>query len=120
MQVIIGNKNPQVISMGQVGPPGPTGLKGDHETQHTHQFDHLTLLAKGSIDVKNNGISTIFKAPHMIFISKDSVHSMTALEDDTVAYCIHSLTQHDGTSEYVKYVDDLVSDDMIPNGTKSV
>ena len=28
MQVIIGNKNPQVISMGQVGPPGPTGPAG--------------------------------------------------------------------------------------------
>jgi quercetin dioxygenase-like cupin family protein len=92
--------------------------KGDHETQHTHQFDHLTLLARGSLEVVTNGKSTKFTAPHMIFISKDAEHSLTALEDDTVAYCIHSMTTHDGKNEYVKYVDDLVSDDMIPDGTK--
>jgi quercetin dioxygenase-like cupin family protein len=92
--------------------------KGDHETQHTHQFDHVTLLARGSLEVVTNGESTVFTAPHMIFISKDSEHSLTALEDDTVAYCIHSMTPHDGTNEYIKYVDDLVSDDMIPKGIK--
>jgi len=89
--------------------------KGDHETQHTHQFDHTTLLAKGSLEVVVNGKSTIFKSPHMIFISKDHDHSMTALEDDTVAYCIHAMTAHDGINEYTKHVDDLVSPDMIPN-----
>lgn len=88
--------------------------KGDHETQHTHQFDHMTLLAKGSLDVVCNGESTIFTAPHMIFISKDHEHSMTALEDDTVAYCIHAIMAFDGESEYTKHVDDIVSDDMIP------
>jgi quercetin dioxygenase-like cupin family protein len=85
---------------------------GDHETQHTHQFDHLTLLAKGSLEVTTNGEVTVFTAPHMIFISKDSIHSMTALEDNTVAYCIHSLNGSDST----RYVDDLVSADMVPNG----
>jgi quercetin dioxygenase-like cupin family protein len=94
--------------------------KGDHETQHTHQFDHLTLLARGSLEVVTNGEPTVFTAPHMIFISKDAEHSLTALEDDTVAYCIHSMTAHDGKNEYIKYVDDLVSDDMIPTGTKTI
>ena len=86
---------------------------GDHETQHTHQFDHLTLLAKGSLDVSTNGANTVFTAPHMIFISKDSIHSMTALEDNTVAYCIHALIN---SGENLKVVDDLVTPDMVPNG----
>lgn len=91
--------------------------RGDHETQHTHQFDHLTLLAKGSLEVEANGKKTVFVSPHMIFISKDTVHSLTALEDDTVAYCIHAMGPHDGVSEYIRYIDDIVSDNMVPNGS---
>lgn len=93
---------------------------GDHETQHSHQFDHVTLLAKGSMEIVTNGETTIFKAPHMIFIAKEAVHSLTALEDDTLAYCIHPMGAHDGVSEYIQYVDDMIYPAMIPNGSKGV
>ena len=78
---------------------------GDIEQGHTHQFDHLTLLAKGSLKVTINGISTTFVAPHMIFIRKDKMHELTALEDNTVAYCIHAITDNSG---------DIVDETMIP------
>jgi quercetin dioxygenase-like cupin family protein len=65
--------------------------KGDVEQGHTHQFDHLTLLAFGSLSVTVEGKTTEFKAPHMIFIHKDKMHELVALEDDTVAYCIHAM-----------------------------
>lgn len=64
---------------------------GDIELGHSHQFDHLTLLASGSLEVTANGAKTIFKAPHMIYIRKDIEHQLQALEDNTVAYCIHAL-----------------------------
>jgi hypothetical protein len=64
---------------------------GDMEVGHTHQFDHLTLLASGSLKVTVDGVSDTFVAPMMIYIHKDKVHELTALEDNTVAYCIHAL-----------------------------
>jgi len=36
---------------------------GDIEIGHTHQFDHLTLLAKGKLKVTVEGVVTEFTAP---------------------------------------------------------
>lgn len=82
---------------------------GDIEQGHTHPFDHLTLLAFGSLKVVANGQETIFKAPNMIYIHKDVNHELTALEDNTVAYCIHALRDGNG-------VDDIIDPAMVPNG----
>lgn len=68
---------------------------GDTELGHKHQFDHLTLLAHGSLRVTVEGKATDFKAPHMIYIHKDKNHELVALEDGTVAYCIHALRDKD-------------------------
>jgi hypothetical protein len=82
---------------------------GDIEHGHTHPFDHLTLLASGSLKVTVDGKESIFKAPHMIYIHKDKEHELVALEDNTVAYCIHALRNGNG-------VDDIISPEMVPNG----
>jgi quercetin dioxygenase-like cupin family protein len=68
---------------------------GDTEIGHTHQFDHLTLLAKGKLKVVVEGVATVFAAPQMIYIHKDKVHELQALTDETVAYCIHALRDKD-------------------------
>ena len=86
---------------------------GDTEIGHKHQFDHLTLLAKGSLKVTIEGKDTIFKAPHMIFIQKDKFHELVALEEDTVAYCIHALRSQDGSG-------DILDPTMIPEGANVV
>ena len=62
---------------------------------HTHQFDHLTLLATGKLKVTVEGVASEFTAPHMIYIHKDKVHELEALADETVAYCIHALRDKD-------------------------
>ena len=82
---------------------------GDIELGHKHAFDHLTLLASGSLRVTVEGKTTEFKAPHMIYIHKDKVHELVALEDNTVAYCIHALRDGNG-------VDDILDPSMIPEG----
>jgi len=82
---------------------------GDFESGHTHPFNHLTLLASGSLKVTTDGEATVFKAPHMIYIHKDKRHELVALEDNTVAYCIHALRDGNG-------VDDILDPAMIPNG----
>jgi quercetin dioxygenase-like cupin family protein len=81
---------------------------GDTEIGHTHQFDHLTLLAKGKLKVTVEGIATEFTAPHMIYIHKDKVHELEALTDETVAYCIHALRDKDNN--------EILDPSMIPDG----
>jgi quercetin dioxygenase-like cupin family protein len=81
---------------------------GDTEIGHTHQFDHLTLLAKGKLKVTVEGTASEFTAPHMIYIHKDKRHELQALTDDTVAYCIHALRDKD--------TGDILDPSMIPAG----
>lgn len=82
---------------------------GDLENGHTHPFDHLTLLASGSLRVTVNGKTTDFKAPHMIYIKAEYEHELLALEDNTVAFCIHALRNGNG-------VDDIIDPESIPAG----
>ena len=85
---------------------------GDIEVGHTHQFDHLTLLAKGKLKVTVEGIATEFTAPHMIYIHKDKVHELEALTDETVAYCIHALRDKDSN--------EILDPSMIPDGVSGI
>jgi hypothetical protein len=86
---------------------------GDTEVGHKHQFDHLTLLASGSLKVTVEGNETVFKAPHMIYIHKDKVHELVALEANTVAYCIHALRDGNG-------VEDILDPAMVPEGVDAL
>lgn len=78
---------------------------GDVELGHKHQFDHLTLLGKGRLSVKVGDEVTEFVAPQMIFIKAELQHELTALSDNTVAYCIHALRESSG---------DILAADMVP------
>lgn len=86
--------------------------KGECECGHKHTYDHISLLAKGSVVVTVNGQETTFTAPHMIYISKDYDHEIVALEDNTLWFCIHALRKGDGTG-------DIISEDMIPAGVSN-
>jgi hypothetical protein len=83
--------------------------EGDIEDGHTHQFDHLTLLAAGRLQVTVEGQVSEFTAPHMIYIKKDKKHELVALEPNTVAYCIHALRLGDA-------INDIVDPSMVPEG----
>jgi len=85
---------------------------GDVEVGHTHQFDHLTLLAKGKLRVTVEGVATEFTAPHMIYIHKDKTHELEALLDNTVAYCIHALRD--------KQTGEILDPKMIPAGVSAL
>jgi quercetin dioxygenase-like cupin family protein len=80
---------------------------GDHELVHTHSFDHLTLLAKGSMSVLVKDKETVFTAPSMIYIEANTEHTLTAASEQTVAYCIHALREPTG---------DIIAPDMVPEG----
>lgn len=82
---------------------------GDIELGHKHQYDHLSLLASGSVRIAIGDQITEFKAPHMVFIRADQQHEITALEDNTAMYCVHGLRGEDKTG-------DLLDPDMVPKG----
>jgi quercetin dioxygenase-like cupin family protein len=81
---------------------------GDANEGHVHNYDHITLLAYGSVRVHVEGNITDFKAPQMIYVQKGKSHFIEALEDGTVAYCVHAL--HDKDSE------EILDPDQIPLG----
>lgn len=85
---------------------------GDQNEGHLHNFDHVTLLAKGRVVVDVEGSVSEFSAPHMIYVSAGKRHFLKALEDDTIAYCVHALRT--GERE-----EDILDPSMIPAGVKN-
>jgi quercetin dioxygenase-like cupin family protein len=83
------------------------------EHGHEHTFDHLTLLASGKLLVEVNEQETEFQSPCMIYIKKDVTHKLTALEDNTVAYCIHGLRDTEKS-------DDILDPNMVPKGIEAI
>lgn len=61
--------------------------------QHSHSYDHTTMLAKGRMRVSVVGQhrteGAVYQAPAGIFIPAKVMHMLESLEDDTIAYCIH-------------------------------
>lgn len=85
---------------------------GDANEGHTHNYDHVTLLAKGSVKVYVEGKVSEFKAPQMIYVQKGKTHNLEALEDDTIAYCVHALRDKD--------TGDIIDPDQIPLGVNAL
>ena len=80
---------------------------GDIEQGHAHCFDHITMLSNGRLRLVALGTRTDFTAPQHIFIKAGVVHELIALEDNTVAQCIHAL--RDGNR-----VEDIIDPASLP------
>lgn len=83
--------------------------KGDSQPGHKHKFDHVTLLIKGSMSVEVEGYepkkfttASDFLAPTFAIIRKEHNHKITALEDNTVYYCVFAVRDING-----EIVDDI-------------
>ena len=76
--------------------------KGDFEIGHCHSYDHGTLVSTGRllVEMLRDDGSVIsqkeFVGPSFVFISKFCMHRLTALEDNTVAVCIHAMRDIEG------------------------
>ena len=89
---------------------------GDTEIGHTHQYDHATLVAHGSVLIRCRGKETIFKAPQLIWIAAELKHELVAQEPNTVCVCLHTTySMRPGTT--VSF-DPIVSEDMVPAGAE--
>jgi len=78
--------------------------KGDYHRGHRHHYDHITLVAKGAVRCEIPNLEPKdFYSPTFITIKADDWHKFTALEDNTVYYCIYAIRNEDG--KVVDYAD---------------
>ena len=68
---------------------------GDTHQGHAHVFDHVTLLASGSVLMKHDNGEQEFKAPTLIVTPKGVAHQFIAREPNTVFCCIHAIRDGD-------------------------
>ena len=57
--------------------------------QHKHTFDHLSILASGSIELMVDDVRSIVHAPACITITANKHHGVKSLTD-VVWYCVHA------------------------------
>jgi len=57
--------------------------------QHKHKFDHLSILASGSIELMVDGERKIVHAPACLTIEANKHHGVKSITD-VVWYCIHA------------------------------
>jgi quercetin dioxygenase-like cupin family protein len=69
--------------------------QGDQIQGHAHTFDHITLLARGSVRMEHDLGSKEYKAPFLIITPKGIVHKFTALESRSLLCCIHAIRDGD-------------------------
>jgi quercetin dioxygenase-like cupin family protein len=70
--------------------------------KHTHDFSHLSILAKGKVAVMKGDDVEIISAPACIEIKAGLTHGVKALED-CVWFCIHATDETDASK-----VDDVL------------
>lgn len=73
--------------------------KGWIARTHAHNYDHQTLVTTGSLKVTVDGMESIVLAPNAMLIQAGKPHLLEALEDETVAYCIHRVKGSDNLDE---------------------
>jgi hypothetical protein len=76
--------------------------EGDTHNGHSHVFDHITLLATGSVLMKHDNGQQEFKAPHLIVTPKGIKHQFTALEPNTIFCCVHAIRDGDDVEDISK------------------
>jgi len=64
--------------------------------KHTHDFSHLSILAKGKVAVLKGEEIEVIEAPACIEIKAGLTHGVKAIED-CVWYCIHATDEKDSS-----------------------
>jgi hypothetical protein len=64
---------------------------GDTHGGHAHVFDHITLLATGSVNMVSDNGTNQFTAPHLIVTPKGISHEFIATTTDVLLCCVHAI-----------------------------
>jgi quercetin dioxygenase-like cupin family protein len=69
---------------------------GEAILKHTHNYSHLSILAKGKVAVLRGNEIDIVDAPACIEIKEGLTHGVKAITD-CVWYCIHATDEKDSS-----------------------
>jgi quercetin dioxygenase-like cupin family protein len=72
---------------------------GDQITGHAHTFDHITLLAKGTVTMSANDEDKTHVAPKLIVTPKGVIHQFKALTPGCVLCCVHAIRDGDDETD---------------------
>ena len=73
----------------------PLNGVGDKVQGHAHAFDHITLLAVGSVQMKHDKGEATYTAPCLIVTPKGIMHQFISLADSSLLCCIHAIRDGD-------------------------
>lgn len=62
--------------------------------QHKHRYDHLSVLASGTVEVECDGVRVVHDGPKCLLIKAHTHHGVKALTDATW-FCIHATADAD-------------------------
>lgn len=66
-------------------------------TQHVHTYDHISMIAAGSVKVEVDGVELgTYAAPKGLVIKAGKQHKFITLLPNTVIYCIHNIKTAEG------------------------
>lgn len=69
-------------------------LAGTFMPQHSHSYDHTSMIARGSVRVWKDGWwQGDYVAPKGLIIEAGTKHTFMTLENDTIIYCIHNISR---------------------------
>lgn len=82
--------------------------RGHIAVSHKHAYSHLSILGAGEVMVDCGGQLTKYRAPAIITIKADIAHSIEALSDNVVWYCVHEIPDRLKDSEDIGAAMDVV------------
>jgi quercetin dioxygenase-like cupin family protein len=62
--------------------------------QHQHKFEHLSILASGTVFVTIHGVTKEYTGPTCLNIKANTYHGVVA-KTDSIWYCIHATSSTD-------------------------
>ena len=84
----------KAIALGEAGMMYP---------QHSHEYAHSTLLARGRIVLWKNDIPAYYTAPAIIWIEANIEHRFQSLEPDCLLFCLHNMLGDHMRETLIKY-----------------
>lgn len=74
--------------------------KGDVHDGHAHTFNHITLLAQGTVEMRTQwGVEPpkkkMYIGPCLLVTPKSLVHEFEAMTDNCVLCCVHAIRSGD-------------------------
>lgn len=63
--------------------------------QHSHQYSHTSILAKGKVEIIADGKKQIAEAPAVLTLDENVMHEIRNLGTEAIWYCVHQTTETD-------------------------